>query len=147
MFTTRGGRCLSKCKKLYSGLRRRVALFFLSIQPNLGFGKKRATFLPRHEYNYYLLACVYVWRAADSAFEEIVAFDDFEGVKPREEGVEPSTFDVQSYHRKRMHAPFYDVIPQKFRQINLSKPFEQLEPDVCVSRQCTNDYRLPTPKC
>jgi hypothetical protein len=68
--------------------------------------------------------------AADDSFEEIVAFDDFEGVEPREDGIEPSTFDVQTYHRKRMHAPLVEVVPQRFRQIQLSKPFEVLEPDV-----------------
>jgi hypothetical protein len=74
--------------------------------------------------------------SGDDQFDPIEAWDDFEGVDPREDGVEPATFDVQTYNRKRMNAPHFDVVPQKFRQVQLSKPFDQLSPEVSYCAPC-----------
>lgn len=71
--------------------------------------------------------------AADEAFDPIVAEDDFEGVEARDDGVFPSTFNMEVYQKRRSGAPFYDVYPSNFRQARLNRPLDSFPPNEKIS--------------
>ena len=67
---------------------------------------------------------------SDEVFDPIVAEDDFEGVEARDDGVFPSTFNMEVYQKRRGGAPFYDVYPSNFRQARLNRPLDSFPPNV-----------------
>ncbi len=65
----------------------------------------------------------------------LTAIDDFDGVEARDEGVPPSTFNMEVYQQRRSAAPFYDIIPAFFRQQRLARPINTYTGEVKRGRR------------
>jgi hypothetical protein len=70
---------------------------------------------------------------ADDKFKPVECQDDFEGIEGRDDGVVPSSFDVQAYQKHRAASPFYEVMPARLRRARLAEPVESVPPEACIS--------------